>query len=427
MCLSKCKSVQPVVKNVAIACVLFCVASAYADTKITNRLRVAGQSIDSSVYVKGNKARTEMHFPDGEMVRVESCGSAGATVLHINDHNRTYFYERAGSQLPGIESHAPAVTVMSTTTVTGEKKQILGREARHVKTEIHTVSASEACGGNTQMIADGWYVDLDFLPRCVSQDVESLLRDRLRMMGCTGRLRFQSASAPLTGYPLALDITLQQTPGKNAQPSATPTTIHQETLDISTVPAGDDLFLPPDGYREVKSMTELLNGSGSGATVDDEERLTEQRAHAKEKPKVEGTIRIGVAYPQFEADSKLSPETIRQQVAAELQAQGFDSVQLDSEIKEDALKECKPKQCDDIMLVEVTVDHGAKSSGSGNTTHRKSRDYEIHVNLTVTPLNHPARHLDTEAFYSSPDEKVSATAAIQQAVKTVKEQIDTLK
>ena len=401
-------------------------------TKISNRLTVAGSSVVSIVLVKDTKARSEMHFPDGDMVRIEECG--GSRILHLNDTNRTYFYEQTGEGLQSRESSPGSggvVTVVSKTTATGEQKEILGRMARHLKTEIKTESASAACGGNTVLVADGWYVDLDAVPQCLSRDIEKMLRERLRTMGCDAKLHFQISGNALSGYPVVLDMTLREavSADKDLLPDGKPVTVHQETREIASVELSDDLFRVPEGYREVTSMQELLGNGSADGQLHTQANANGENAVQQDDPtqltgqtEASGTVRIGVAFPELDAaGAKVSAESIRQQIAEELRASGVDAVPLESEIKADALKECKPKQCSHIMLEKVSI--GRPAGNSAAASHSGARGYEARIEFTIVPASHPAQHLDGDNFYDSADVKVSIAAAVEQAVATIKNQI----
>ncbi len=412
-----------------------------ADTKIVNRLTVAGSTLDSTLLVKGNKARSETRLPDGKMVRVEECG--GSRILHLNDKNRAYFYEQTGE---GLQSRATAsgggyVTVVSKTTATGERKQILGRDARHLKTEIHTEPGSAACGENTTLVADGWYVELDAVPQCLTRDLEKILRDRLQTAGCDARLHFQLSGNALSGYPVLLDLTIRETSSseKNLSPEGSTVHIHQETAEISSVALSDDLFLPPEGYREVNSIQELLaidsaenhshagsDGNPSNGTQPDRE----PQAAPTAKPKAAGAVRIGVAYPQLDVgNAKILPETIRQQIVAQLQARGLESAPLESQIKPDALKECQPKECDYILFPKISVGRPSVKPGSSGTASRKAMAgvYEARFEFTVVPMSNPARRLEGDNFYDGADVKIAIATVIGQTIQGLKEQLASLK
>lgn len=384
-----------------------------ADARIANRLTVAGQTLDSTIYVQGAKARTEVRFPDSVMVRIDECGNS--RVLHINDGNKAYYYERTGN---GLADSRPGslLRVVSNTRDTGERKQILGREARHLHTELRTQASSGACGENIHVIADGWYADLDFLPRCLTPDLETIFRDRVRALGCNPDPHFQSSGEALRGYAVLLDMTLEEAPSvTNMATPGSPSSIHQETTEIASSPLSVDLFRAPEGYREVDSMEDLLNSAEPKPKTGERESTAASLASGPPE-RAPGLSRIGVAYPDL--PTSLRGTDIQRQIIAALKAKGRDGVALESQTKEDAVRECRSRDCSYVMLTTFAVDRSAPAEVQNGSKTR--------IHFTVLPIGNPNRALEGDNFFDSTYAQSGTAAAIQDAVKTVLAQIEKL-
>jgi hypothetical protein len=149
---------------------------ASADLKIKTRTTVMGHTTENTVYIKGARQRTEMSFG----------GHGGSTSIMQCDQKRmiTVMADRC-MVMPfgGEESSCPAtpnvrdmmrgkapserpraggvVTITRTSTDTGERQEMFGYKARHIKSSMTMASSPDACNqSNMKMEMDGWYADL---------------------------------------------------------------------------------------------------------------------------------------------------------------------------------------------------------------------------------------------------------------------------
>ena len=152
---------------------------ASADLKIKTRTTVMGHSTESTVYIKGSRERTEMSFG----------GHGGAVSIMQCDQKRmvTVMGDRCTVISMGGESSCPAmpdmramgrnggmgegeptpvakggvVTISRTATDTGERQEMFGYKARHIRSSMMMESTPDACNqSHMKMEIDGWYADL---------------------------------------------------------------------------------------------------------------------------------------------------------------------------------------------------------------------------------------------------------------------------
>src|SRR5436190_8333473 len=117
--------------------------------KIKQTTSMSGQKMESTVYVKGSRKRTEsggmMGMPN-DVATIEQCDLK--RTVQINDKKKLYYVDPMSVSEPDSApvSKAPVaatkakkggtVTYTSAITDTGERKQMFGLTARHLKTSM---------------------------------------------------------------------------------------------------------------------------------------------------------------------------------------------------------------------------------------------------------------------------------------------------
>src|SRR5436190_21585595 len=143
-------------------CVLVCGITAFGqggqNYKIKQTSTINGQEMTSTTYVRGPRKRTEsggMMGMGGDVANVEQCDLKQN--LKINDKKKLYTIEPFSTgETPATRPVAApaaktpttrggAVTYTSNITDTGERKQMFGVTARHLKTSTTIESSPDAC------------------------------------------------------------------------------------------------------------------------------------------------------------------------------------------------------------------------------------------------------------------------------------------
>lgn len=254
---------QKFVKSVSLTLALFCSASlALADIKVTTKSAAGGQSFTSTTYIKGSRQRTEgMGYTS-----IYQCDLK--RLIQINDKTKTYYIApvglvdgQKGANRPGAVGRAPRggiITYTTTSTDTGERKEMYGLTARHIKTKTVIEASEDACTPmNMEMEADGWYVDLPGGLSCAT-DESGAPRFPVEQSDCVDEVRYKTVGSVKMGHPVMTTVRMKFNAGADGSGGNIPaTTSTQEVVDISTAQLDASLFDVPAGYREVKSMQEL--------------------------------------------------------------------------------------------------------------------------------------------------------------------------
>jgi hypothetical protein len=146
----------------------------------------------------------------------------------------------------GPSRRGGVITSVITSTDTGERKEMFGFNARHVKTSIRMESSADACNLlNMHLEQDRWYIDLNFGLNCE-------LGSRPPIMGRPpGRLP-GSLSAGMGHWPHGLPL-IETTFGDQTAESS----IDDQEADLSRQPLDAALFDIPEGYTETSNSQDL--------------------------------------------------------------------------------------------------------------------------------------------------------------------------
>lgn len=167
---------RKLIKSVIFA-TIFGLASSAAfaqNYKIKQSTSISGNKMESTVYVKGSRKRTEnggMMGMTNDVATIEQCDLK--RTVQINDKKKLYYVDSTVVSEPstapvkktpvaaGKATKGGTVTHTSSIIDTGERKQMFGLTARHIKTSMTVVSSPDACSKQDMKIeTDGWYVDL---------------------------------------------------------------------------------------------------------------------------------------------------------------------------------------------------------------------------------------------------------------------------
>ena len=251
---------RKLMKSMTLVFALLCSTSiALADIKITTKSTAGGRGITSTTYIKGARQRTEgMGYTS-----IYQCDLK--RTIQINDKTKTYFIApldsqtgsgSANPQRSGANRRGGVVTYTTTNTDTGERREMLGLTARHLKSKVVIEASAGACASmNMEMETDGWYVDLPGGLNCAMDG--SATPNFTDGSDCVDEVRFKTVGAVKLGYPVMTTTRMKFNTGGEVEANIPQSSSTQEVVDLSKATLDAALFEIPEGYREVKSMQEL--------------------------------------------------------------------------------------------------------------------------------------------------------------------------
>jgi hypothetical protein len=343
--------------------------------KVVSRYVADGVETRTTVYAGARRQRVEL---PGGMSIVTQCDLSRA--IQVSDRAKAYAVVPfvTPSSTPSTPAAAPkpgaSVTVKSTGTDTGERKEIFGQQARHLKLVTTTEPTPQACDKKKGRVeTDGWFADIPELQECAGAKA---MRAPVEAAGsCQDPHVEEHAGINVTGFPLGYSVTSFDAAGKELSK------LTVEVTDLTHEALSAPLFEPPPGFAALADADALTDAA--------------RRAELEElgtSPKLAGMIRIGVAPAGDRSGKGVATDTIRSGLLEDLNNRPFEAIPLSSTTPEEQQAEARKKECDYLVRPELgtlTTGNSGKvgglvrrASGGGNPTEI----HEAGVAMEVVPI-----------------------------------------
>jgi hypothetical protein len=402
------------------------------DLKITYRTSTSGQSMEMTTMLKGSRERSEMKLGFGrDIISITQCDLR--RTLQISDSAKKYVVTPMDSEdstsTGGVASSRPSepvtrggvITYTTSAVDTGERKEMFGFQARHVKTSVNIESSPDACSPIKQrMETDGWYIDFSFGLNCDRGGTPDMGRMPTQG-GCRDRIRFNRQGAARTGYPL------QETTTMYGPDGSVLVTTTKEVVELSREPLDAALFDVPAGYVETKNAQELygmpsmdqMMSQATGRTPANDN--AGNNASLSSNRKAPGSIRVGVVQINNRTDRQISTESLRQRLMGEIESAGVDAIALNASSASEAEAEAKTKQCDFILYSDVA---SMKSSAAKKLFGRVAGvggvdKTEVKIEYKLFAVGDSAARLQSTATAKEEGDDASAGTAVSQEARSV--------
>jgi len=411
------------------------------DLKLTYRTTTSGQAMENTTMLKGARERTEMKMGYGrDIINVTQCDLK--RTIQISDSAKKYVITPMETSdapanngqvgRPVVEpSRSGGVITYTTNAVdTGERKEIFGFQARHVKTSLIIESSANACNPMKQrMETDGWYIDFSFGLNC---DIggRAPMGGPSPRGGCRDAVRFNRQGAARTGYALLETTTSYGPDGRVAFTST------KEVIELSREPLDAALFDIPAGYVEAASTQELY---AMPSMADLTAQMSDSRSPAANDQsnasnmgnrKAPGSIRVGVVQINNRTDKGVSQESLRQRLIGELQGDSVEAVPLNAISPREAEAEAKAKQCDFILYTDLTALKASSAKKLGGFLGRAAGvgsggvdKTEAKVEFQLFAVGEAAARLKSAATAKEEGDEASAGTALDQEAKQVSTEV----
>ena len=303
---------------------------------------VGGMKIESTVYVKGKRKRTEggaMMGMSNNMVTIEQCDLQ--RTIKLNDKKKLYIIENfdKGNEEVIEEENAKEITPPKKNTTTqkggvinmwynitdtGERKKIHGLTARHIWTSQKIKPSPDACSMKDSILikTDGWYIDLPEF-NCPVRYTPATQRGQKVQIECRDRYITHRRGKGRLGFPLTQTTTIIMGDGRSQQ-----TQMALETVELTTGKLDSMLFEIPPGYQVAKSEEELQDRM----TMADMIKMQQSNQDAgmqKSEIKNPGGIRIGVLPPS--GNDQVHPMVLQQLIIGKVTNGNMEAIAVNDE------------------------------------------------------------------------------------------------
>ncbi|MBC8030355.1 MAG: hypothetical protein H7Z16_09605 [Pyrinomonadaceae bacterium] len=413
-------------------------APAANDLKIKYRMTTSGQSMETTTMLKGARERSEMKMGFGmEIINITQCDLK--RTLQISDKARKYVVTpmetveaatstRTDARVTAEPSRRGGVVTYNTSAVdTGERKDMFGFKARHVKTTMSVESSPDACNPmKMRMETDGWYIDFAFGLNCETGGSQMTGAPQAQG-GCRDRMRFNRQGAARTGYPL-LETTTMYGPGGEVTVTST-----KEVIELSREPLDAALFDVPAGYVETMNAQELyaMPSMDSMMSQANEANAGRQSGAAAQNnqpsagnAKAPGVIRIGVVPINNRTDRGISAASLRAGLISDIEGSGVEAVALNAISPGEIEAEAKSRQCDFVLYTYVSALKTSKAGKIGGMFGRAAGvggldKTEAKIEYQLFAVGETTARLQSAATAKEEGDEASAAKALEQEARMV--------
>ena len=406
------------------------------DFKITIKTNMAGQDLQSTTMIKGLRERSEMNMGGMSMGMVSVTQCDLKRTIQINDRARKYIITPMesddssggptdggmGASAGGGGSRRGGLVTMTMNTIdTGERKQMFGFTARHLKRTMSSESSPDACQQQQmKMETDGWYINLEYGLSCGSARPPQM-GGRPAPQGCRDRYQFKRTGPVNLGYPL-IETTTMYGPDGSVQ-----FTMSKEVIELSRQTLDAALFDVPAGYTEARSQQEMYSRP-SMAEMQEMGRQQESQANSRESSTSRNTpstanarVKIGVVEFNNKAKATVSTDSLRNQLIGMLNGDGLDAIALNASSPSEAATEAKAKGCGYILYTDIstlkTASSGKKIGGMlGRATGVGSGDSgksEAKFDFRLVPTGSSSPTVQSSASSKEDSQEASITSALE--------------
>ena len=344
-------------------------------------MNVGGQphSNESVTMIKGARERSESSMGYGyDQVNITQCDLK--RTIQINDKVKKYMITpmevdtstatsapaRPAPSIPTTSSRTGGtVTYVTTAVDTGERREMFGFTARHVKSSTTVQSSPDACNpANLRTEVDGWYIDLNVEFNCNVGGPATAARPPV-VAGCRDQVRSRREGNGKIGYPLIETMRMLDASGQVTFSTT------KEVLELSRESLDGALFDIPAGYTQAMSQQEMygapsaadMMGNITGAPTPSASGITTPSAAAT-GTKQPGAIRVGVVQINNKSGKpSVAADALRVRLIGEIQGAGVDAIALNGTSAAELDAEAKAKQCDFILYSDLAALKMSKLGG----------------------------------------------------------------
>lgn len=413
------------------------------DFKITFKQSMGqGQEMTSTTMIKGLRERSEMSMPGMPagmlMTTITECDLK--RTIQINDRARKYLITPLDSgdseppatpsgPRPGAEPSRRGGVVTGTinTVDTGERKEMFGFTARHLKQTMTIESSADACAQkNMKMERDGWYINLEYGLNCGSEKPPQA--PNAMPGGCRDTYRFKHTGVTNLGYPL-----IETTKMYGADGQSVTFTMTKEVIELSRQPLDAALFDIPAGYSQASSMQDMYSMSmGDAMAMARQQEASQGRNSVSDTPANAPTAsvrpKVGIVEFNNKAKATVSTDELRQQLVATLSGNGIDAVALNASSASEASMEAKAKGCTYILFTDISSFKApstgkkiggmlgrATGVGGGGDTGKSEAKFDFRL----VPVAGGSAKLQSSATGKEETTDASVNAALQEEARAV--------
>lgn len=412
------------------------------DFKITFKQNFGGQEMQSTTMIKGQRERSEtsMNMPgmagmNMTQINITQCDLR--RTIQINDRARKYLITpmdtdsgdtttSTTSGQAGTARRGGVVSLTVNTVDTGERRDMFGFAARHLKQTTMFESSPDACYAQHMKIdRDGWYINLEYGLNCGTDRPPQT--GRTAPQGCRDRYQTKRTGPANLGYPL-IETTTIYGPDGSVQ-----NTMTKEVVEMSRQTLDAALFDVPAGYTLAQNQQEMYSAPSMADIMASQQQKESQNSGQSNAGSVSNTssamarAKVGVVEFNNKAKASVATDSLRQQLITTLNGDGVDAIALNASSPSEAAIEAKAKGCTYILYTDISTFKapsagkriggmlgGAVGMGSGGAGKAEAKfDYRL------VPVGSTSPKLQSSASGKEETSDASVNTALQEEARAV--------
>ena len=385
--------------------------------------------------IKGARERSESHMGYGyDTVTITQCDLK--RTLQISDTTKKYVIttmetgQPGSTTTPGAAASTPTtparsggvVEYVTSSVDTGERKEMFGFTARHVKSSTSINSSPNACNpGKMRTELDGWYIDLNVEFNCEMNRPPTMPTSRMPNAGCKDQVKTRREGTAKTGYPL---IETMKYYGSDGQLTFAQT---KEVIELSRATLESALFDIPNGYTEATNTSELYGAPSMTSMMSGMNQAATSQANVPASPsgvgstKRSGVLLVGVVQFNNKAGRSVPLDSLRQRLIGTITESGIDAIPLNASSQMEADAEAKVKQCDFILYTDIAALKMNKLGGMFGSIAgvQNAVKTEAKLEFKLFAVGEQAPRLSSSASAKEEGDENSAGTALDSEAKAV--------
>ena len=394
--------------------------------------------------IKGARERSENHTGYGyDTVNITQCDLK--RTIQLSDTSKKYIItpmetvEPSAPTTPSSRPPAPStpstrggvVDYFNSIVDTGERKQMFGFTARHVKSATVITASADSCSpGKRRIELDGWYVDLNVEFNCETNKTPKVPTERAPSGGCRDKVTMRREGTGKLGYPL---IETMKMYGENGEVMVTQT---KEVVELSRATLDAALFDIPAGYTQATnsaelygtpSMASIMAQMGQGQTDSSRPSSSSMPSSSSSATpaKRPGSMLVGVVQFNNKAGRPVPLDSLRERLIGQLSSAGVDAIALNASSQMEAEAEAKVKQCDFILYTDIAALKMNKIGGmlGGLTGGSMVPKTEAKLEFKLFAVGETAPRLQSNASAKEEGDENSAGTAVDAEARAVSTEV----
>ena len=346
------------------------------DIRYKTKYTTGDQVTESATFITSQRERYEL----GDIILIRQRDQKRN--VQISKSANTYVTVADDVPVATPAAPRPAGVISLTTSIVdiGDRKDVFGQTARHVRTVMQRQPEPGACDQSKFLTEiDGWYIDM---PKVLAAAPEA--PKSANASGCTDEVKTtETGDAKLLGFAISYTTTLTDLADKDAKPAVS----SMEVSELEVLKLDASLFDIPAG------ATAAADAAAFTKAVSDanEARLARGAVESVAPAKKAGTLRVGV--PEFgnKTSNTVDTRALRARIITELEHEKIEAVPMAAAPQAELDARAKELGVDYLLIAEITDMKASKPGGITKmmkaTAKEEARDItEAKLNVQLVPV-----------------------------------------